>query len=739
MEEEKEEEQEEDQAVSLSSCLTFLLESAEKKSFETAAPFVSSLVGQGSGEARRGAAERAAEGAAAEAVVGGGGRRRGGKGSAGDPLPPSECFPIEHINGSSSSSSRSSSNNSHKENNNNNDNSHNNSTSNTNQQPPPPSFLPSPPSLSRFSKKGASNGPYQFTEDGLRDVMTRLLSDEVLSDEVLNRALDMLAKQPQSHQLVLFNTFWYEKIKEGKYNDAKAWLARALNGRPAGGLRLICVPINISNAHWVLVFADLERNTVQEWDPASKDSPLDPSRVKNVKDAVEKVLEFEKLNRRPLRVVPAPERLPQQSDVVNCGLFVVLYMIQICFLRKPPSEEWKAAHEKEGPEGGREERSLMRGALTHSSSSDDASDHPLFGDNRVFPSPSPSTFFVPRATRSHGGLGLPPSRSDRELIPSCMFRVSKEDLFRYRVFLLAWILHSQTSHFAKTDPLLLSFIQEERRELGGEGDGREQQLQQQQDVLPRPLNLVLGGGGSGREGGVGKRGGGGGRDGRIALRDQRKVLNAVVKDTLNSEPMQRKFLEAAMLLLNSFTPGNDGEGGPRVVFVGPEWYRCLVEGRKRAANKIIEALPMGEVEVLVMPLYHPGAGGWVLARVNLMDELKCVYLHGTHALGEAAAILSNVEEGLREIFEGEHKMHWHQRTELLEDVPYAYQVPVALVTLAMHTSRDGLDGLGGGRGGGGGKGRMSGKELRFRFDRQENYFAMKIGVIRWLLRHTDRA
>jgi hypothetical protein len=34
---------------------------------------------------------------------------------------------------------------------------------------------------------------------------------------------------------------------------------------------------------------------------------------------------------------------------------------------------------------------------------------------------------------------------------------------------------------------------------------------------------------------------------------------------------------------------------------------------------------------------------------------------------------------------------------------------------------------------------MSGGELRFHFDQQQNYFAMKIGVLRWLLRHTGRA
>jgi len=232
------------------------------------------------------------------------------------------------------------------------------------------------------------------------------------------------------------------------------------------------------------------------------------------------------------------------------------------------------------------------------------------------------------------------------------------------------------------------------------------------------------------------------------MRDQRKVLNALVKDTLNSEPMQRKFLEAAMSLLNSCTPGGDGErgregGGARVVFVGPKWYRCLVEGRKRGANDIMEALPLKEVEVLVMPVYHPGADGWVLARVNLTSEFKCVHLHGTHALGEAEAIFRNVEEGLKEMFGGEHKMFWRQRTEPLEEVPNAIQVPVALVVLAMHTLRDGLDGVGGGRGGGGGgKGKKSGAgggELRFHFDEQQNYFATKLGVLRWLLRHTGRA
>lgn len=130
-------------------------------------------------------------------------------------------------------------------------------------------------------KGQGQKGPnfYQFTsEEALRDVALRLVKDELLSDEILNRALDLLAHLPQAADCVLFNTFWYEKLKDGLQDEARAWLKRALRHRDPLKLRLVLAPINIANAHWVLVFVDLDRATVQvgtrAWGHAPSDSFL---------------------------------------------------------------------------------------------------------------------------------------------------------------------------------------------------------------------------------------------------------------------------------------------------------------------------------------------------------------------------------------------------------------------------------------------------------------------------------
>ena len=44
-------------------------------------------------------------------------------------------------------------------------------------------------------------------------------------------------------------------------------------------IRQVCVPVNISNAHWILVVADLAASRIEVWDPMGSDHD---SIVKNI-------------------------------------------------------------------------------------------------------------------------------------------------------------------------------------------------------------------------------------------------------------------------------------------------------------------------------------------------------------------------------------------------------------------------------------------------------------------------
>lgn len=60
----------------------------------------------------------------------------------------------------------------------------------------------------------------------------------------------------------------------------------------------------------------------QVWDPAGNDFP---EIARNVGDVIQKAFGIQV----PVTVDPAPPDLPQQSDNINCGLFVILYLVHL--------------------------------------------------------------------------------------------------------------------------------------------------------------------------------------------------------------------------------------------------------------------------------------------------------------------------------------------------------------------------------------------------------------------------
>ena len=83
-------------------------------------------------------------------------------------------------------------------------------------------------------KEGKGDGSrksmhYQFTAPQLEDLVLRLVDDELLHDEILNRAVDMLAFASKAKGILLLNTFWYEMVKDGRYREAQTWVSKAIS------------------------------------------------------------------------------------------------------------------------------------------------------------------------------------------------------------------------------------------------------------------------------------------------------------------------------------------------------------------------------------------------------------------------------------------------------------------------------------------------------------------------------
>ncbi len=540
---------------------------------------------------------------------------------------------------------------------------------------------------------------FQFTsEEALKDVALRLLKDELLSDEILNRAIDLLAHLPQARDCVLFNTFWYEKLKDGRYDEAGQWLRRALRGRDANSLRLVLVPVNVSNAHWVLVFVDLVQATVQvqqhtsacllsvvlsipttphhttdpspsiqpkhpnthqqEWDPASAECMLDHSRVRNVQDAVEKALRDVLERRHPnftrLRLRTPPRGLPQQADAINCGLFVVLFSIHLVFRPNKPSDDAVEPFPALPPPP--------------------AAEDDIFGDS------------ARRRSRRLEGIATTRAHAALDSVPVCCFKHGADDLYKYRLMLLAWILHSQTSQLPWTEPVLLYFI---RAPVGVPAEDLGYRSED-------PNNKAL----------------------------KRKLLLALLRDDAPATD-RAELLRAGMQLLKRFHQGGV------VNFLPPQWFELARNGRHAQAREVVEEEVTDAVEQLCAPILLPAKQGCLLARISLTAELQTVYLHGSHALAHAEdAVIPPVNATLKQTVSRGDDFDFLFRQVVATQVPEARMEEVAVLLMAMQVCKRGSacresEELFPGQAGG--------PDL----SSDERFFAARLGLLRWFLRHTS--
>ena len=410
---------------------------------------------------------------------------------------------------------------------------------------------------------------------------------------------------------------------------------------------------------------------------------LDPSRMKNVQDFLEKELRDVLVARHGpgfthLRRCGPPHGLPQQSDAINCGLFVTLYAIHLVFLQERPSPEAIAA---------------LAAASAAASAASAAS---LLPDD--FHVNDKGFACLRRTSGRLREAHMSKAQGALDAVPVCCFRHEREDIFKYRLLLLAWILHSQTSQLPRTEPVLLHHVRT-RVGIGG-GDGGDGGF-----VAPEAL-------------------------GCNTIEARRKVLLALLRDDAPTRD-RTELLRAGMRLLTLFH-----QKAGTVSFLPPQFFDLARQGRGAEACELLhkEVEGLQQVEQLVAPVLLPAGQGALLARIALtVDEETgfgkgMVYLHGSNALAHAdhtvipplIAALSHDELGMQGSFQPSQVPATRAPEKRMEDV--------LLLLMAMQTGHRGSACLHTAElYPGGGPDLASPGRL----------WAARVALLRWFLRHTN--
>jgi hypothetical protein len=132
------------------------------------------------------------------------------------------------------------------------------------------------------------------------------------------------------------NSFFARKMLDDPA-DALDWLRHTLYRHDllfdhALLLEELCVPVNLTNTHWIMVFIDLKHGTLFPINPYHPTAPTDQAQQLGYRIAVAIADEFG-LRKPVMRSHDYCQRLPAQkpSDYINCGVYVCLYMVLYAF------------------------------------------------------------------------------------------------------------------------------------------------------------------------------------------------------------------------------------------------------------------------------------------------------------------------------------------------------------------------------------------------------------------------
>ena len=284
----------------------------------------------------------------------------------------------------------------------------------------------------------------------------------------------------------------------------------------------------------------------------------------------------------------------------------------------------------------------------------------------------------------HGFIDAPKTKD--EPLPRCEFGGSLDDLFSYRLFLLAWIFHSQVSLFVKTTPTLLSFLGDDikRRQLiRAEGITEAAGSQQKRPSRDARRKLFM------------------------------SIIDDVAKDRIG-------VMDTCMKLLNLHSDG-------KIIFLSTAWYREVKAGRNQKAMNQLQEEATGHALQEVIGFCAPllVGGEWNLAVVNSYPSCGAIHLHGRKEIiaKTFAAVSENIvtffrANGIDETFE--------QTIHALDGLTEA-QVSLAMIIMCMEVCR---------------QGNVEKQPTPPAYSDatlgQESYWADKVGLMRWLLWHDER-
>lgn len=182
-----------------------------------------------------------------------------------------------------------------------------------------------------------------------RKDMRTLRESQWLNDEIINMVSNLVKKfleKPDKERvpkIYLPLTFFTSKLMSDKLNkfnfdNVKRWTTRAKVDVFA--CDFLIFPRNITNTHWACVFVDMKRKIVWNLDSLGRSDPTFGNIILRWLRHEHSDKKKSLLLTSDWKILGPPEKLPQQNNSSDCGMFLCLYVYYLAHGKIPCTDDF---------------------------------------------------------------------------------------------------------------------------------------------------------------------------------------------------------------------------------------------------------------------------------------------------------------------------------------------------------------------------------------------------------------
>lgn len=140
-----------------------------------------------------------------------------------------------------------------------------------------------------------------------------------VNDEIVNQYLKLITKRSNG-TVYAFDTFFFTSLCSKGFPGVESWTKKL----DIFSKKKLFVPINVKKVHWILIYINLEKKTIQDFDSLSGNNF-------QCKKSIFQYLHIEHFNKKQIKfdsfgwTLEVPRSIPKQTNTHDCGVFLCVY------------------------------------------------------------------------------------------------------------------------------------------------------------------------------------------------------------------------------------------------------------------------------------------------------------------------------------------------------------------------------------------------------------------------------